>query len=76
MSLHRWSGWPGAFCLRCFCEDPVELALADGAHEDVIDPETLALAYPGHPGLASCWVADAQTDDYIPLAIKPSEKKV
>jgi hypothetical protein len=29
-NYHRWSGWPGAFCLDCFCEDPLEQCLADG----------------------------------------------
>jgi hypothetical protein len=27
---HRWSGWPGAWCLDCGCEDPVEIAIAEG----------------------------------------------
>ncbi len=27
---HRWSGWPGAWCLDCGCEDPREAALAFG----------------------------------------------
>lgn len=27
---HHWSGWPGAFCLKCFSEDPIEMALAAG----------------------------------------------
>jgi hypothetical protein len=30
MPEHRWSGWPGAWCLDCGCDDPRELALADG----------------------------------------------
>lgn len=30
MAEHRWSGWPGAWCLDCGCEDPREIALADG----------------------------------------------
>ena len=29
MKTHRWSGWPGAFCLDCGCEDPVEMAMVD-----------------------------------------------
>ena len=29
MTEHRWSGWPGAWCLDCGCEDPREVALAD-----------------------------------------------
>lgn len=30
---HRWSGWPGAWCLDCGAEDLTELALADGAFD-------------------------------------------
>lgn len=30
---HHWSGWPGAFCLKCGSEDPYEIALADGEIE-------------------------------------------
>ena len=25
---HRWSGWPGAYCLDCHTGDPAEAALA------------------------------------------------
>jgi hypothetical protein len=28
MSGHRWSGWPGAWCLDCGCEHNLEYALA------------------------------------------------
>ena len=24
---HHWSGWPGAYCLHCLREDPMEIAL-------------------------------------------------
>lgn len=24
---HHWSGWPGAFCLHCGSEDPLENAI-------------------------------------------------
>lgn len=27
---HRWSGWPGAWCLDCGIEDPVEQCVALG----------------------------------------------
>jgi hypothetical protein len=29
MNPHKWSGWPGAYCMKCGCEDPFELALCD-----------------------------------------------
>jgi len=28
MTQHRWSGWPGAYCLDCGVEDQVEYCLA------------------------------------------------
>ena len=33
---HHWSGWPGAQCLKCGAEDPMEIALG----ENMFDPET------------------------------------
>lgn len=29
---HWWSGWPGAYCLKCGAEDPTEIALAEGCN--------------------------------------------
>jgi hypothetical protein len=34
---HSGSGWPGAWCLDCGCEDPYEIALADGRFVEVPD---------------------------------------
>jgi len=28
MTEHRWSGWPGAWCLDCGAEDQTEICLA------------------------------------------------
>lgn len=39
-AAHRWSGWPGAWCLDCGIEDPIEQALADGNYVEVPDPST------------------------------------
>lgn len=33
MTEHRWSGWPGAWCLDCGKSDPREAALADGSYD-------------------------------------------
>lgn len=55
--MHRWSGWPGAWCLDCGCDDPQELALADGLEfgDDTAANFALLVAqYPGHPGLENC----------------------
>ena len=30
MTLHKWSGWPGAFCLKCGSDDPIENAIGLG----------------------------------------------
>lgn len=37
---HRWSGWPGAWCLDCGIEDPFEIALAEGDCIEVDDAST------------------------------------
>lgn len=34
---HRWSGWPGAFCLRCGAEDKVEICV--GEHPEAFSGE-------------------------------------
>ena len=36
-SGHRWSGWPGAFCMYCGAEDAREICLADGHDLDCQD---------------------------------------
>jgi len=36
---HRWSGWPGAWCLDCWIEDPREVCLADGHDVDCSLPD-------------------------------------
>lgn len=28
--VHKWSGWPGAFCLSCKADDPEEACLSYG----------------------------------------------
>lgn len=33
MSGHRYSGWPGAWCLDCGQDDPFEKAIADGDYD-------------------------------------------
>lgn len=33
MAQHRWSGWPGAICMKCGAEDPMEIALADNHYD-------------------------------------------
>lgn len=29
---HRWSGWPGAWCLDCGIEDQMEACIANHSH--------------------------------------------
>ncbi len=42
---HHWSGWPGAYCLKCLCEDPFEIALADGNFTEVDDDSEMGFHY-------------------------------
>jgi len=43
---HRWSGWPGAWCLDCGCEDPSEICIGGGEVPD------------DHPGWKDCLYKD------------------
>lgn len=45
LKAHRWSGWPGAFCLDCGCEDPHEIALADGNFIEVPDDSEMGFHF-------------------------------
>jgi len=45
MKQHRWSGWPGAVCLDCGCEDPVETAFATGDYIEVPDNSEMGFHY-------------------------------
>jgi len=33
MKNHHWSGWPGAYCLDCGCEDAIEIAVGCGYYD-------------------------------------------
>lgn len=53
---HRWSGWPGAWCLDCGCEDPREIACADGEWADILDGDgqLIDIEYNFDPKLMKC----------------------
>ena len=34
---HWWSGWPGAFCMKCGAENAVEIAIADNWYDPYDD---------------------------------------
>jgi len=34
---HRWSGWPGAFCLKCGVEDLMEVAIGCSYYDPFTD---------------------------------------
>jgi len=37
MASHRWSGWPGAYCLKCGSEDAMENAIGLGWYDPWYD---------------------------------------
>jgi hypothetical protein len=45
MAGHRWSGWPGAWCLDCGCDDPFEIAMAEGKFVEVPDDSPMGFHY-------------------------------
>lgn len=34
---HKWSGWPGAYCLKCGADDPIEIAIGNNWYDPYTD---------------------------------------
>ena len=34
---HWWSGWPGAYCMRCGADDPTEFAIGNNYYDPFTD---------------------------------------
>ena len=34
---HWWSGWPGAYCMKCGVDDPLEWAVGNGYYDPYTD---------------------------------------
>lgn len=47
-TYHRWSGWPGAFCLDCFAPDLAEEGLADNCDDCIVSLELPVVICPKH----------------------------
>ncbi len=82
MTPHRWSGWPGAWCLDCGCNDPIELAMADGAIEfwdynpDChYDPEVV-ISKDERNGMTMVWRSLEDKEKYAPTECpEPGSKR-
>lgn len=44
-SRHHWSGWPGAYCLDCGSEDPMEIAITDNVYDPIANKWATAQDY-------------------------------
>lgn len=64
---HQWSGWPGAYCMKCGCDDPMEFAIANG-HYDPYDEKWLSdegqALYTGSRGAQPCPVSDEAYEEW------------
>jgi hypothetical protein len=61
--FHAWSGWPGAFCLKCGAEDLLEHAIGMGYYDpfnDTWQEEHLRHEYTNKP----CLISDAQWQEW------------
>ena len=61
---HRWSGWPGAYCLKCGAQELMEQAVADCAydpHADTWESDEVKQLYMQAP----CPVSDQDYEDHI-----------
>lgn len=63
MNKHRWSGWPGAWCLDCGCEDPHELWLSDESPDSDDQQGAFLAKYADHPGMKPCPCPNSKDHD-------------
>lgn len=65
-SSHRWSGWPGAWCLDCGSEDLNEVAIAYGEYDWEAMPDlNKACPEPGSHHHDPYWRAQQPSDEVI-----------
>lgn len=61
---HRWSGWPGAWCLKCGIGDPMEYAIGNSYYDPYTntwqDSEEARQAKKECGDLAFCTVPDTK----------------
>lgn len=69
MTEHRWSGWPGAWCLDCGIADPREECLieCDVIEYAFLQNETHIAPCPNHP-ITDC--PEPHSNRYNPYSIK------
>lgn len=60
---HRWSDWPGAWCLDCGIEDPFEIALAECRWNIVIENGEETIKFDDDIVCTSCPCPGAKTFD-------------
>lgn len=54
-AVHRWSGWPGAWCLDCGADDANEICIAtDGVILECLGGHCMCPDVEEHGGLKSC----------------------
>jgi len=70
MTEHRWSGWPGAWCLDCGCEDPHEIALADGNYIEVADDSEMGFHFE-FPNVVSVPCPEPGSNRFNPYTQEP-----
>lgn len=60
---HKWSGWPGAFCLKCGTSDTMEIAIGRGLFDPFTgewESEEASEVYRETP----CLVSDAECEEH------------
>lgn len=65
---HFWSGWPGAFCQKCGCEDAMEIAIGNSDYDPYSDTwisETTRLEYARSKSLQPCPISDQEYVEYM-----------
>jgi len=69
---HNWSGWPGAFCLKCGADCLIEIAIAQGDFDPYNDvwlcDEETQKEYHQEP----CTVSDEEYENRLAVTLDKS----
>jgi hypothetical protein len=74
--FHRWTGWPGAHCMKCGSDDYMELAIGDGWFEPFTekwDTEEHKLEYNKYK---YCQVSDKEWYEHLVNTRSEKEAKI
>ena len=74
--FHRWTGWPGAHCMKCGSEDYMELAIGEGWFEPFTEKWDTQEHKDEYDKYKYCQFSDKQWYDHLVSTRSEEEAKI